>query len=209
MANFLTSFLTGFASSAALIIAIGAQNLFVLRQGLRREHVLPIVLFCGCADAILIIAGVGGVGAFVGAAPRFTMLLTLGGCVFLTWHGVTALRRLSVVSKVEIGAGNGLTLRRAIASTAGFTFLNPHVYLDTVLLLGAIGSAQPAALRPAFTAGAISASVSWFTALGFGARILKPVFSRPAAWRALDAIVGLTMLALAGSLLLRVTYQGG
>lgn len=209
MADLFTPFSTGFAASATLIIAIGAQNLFVLRQGLRREHVGPIVLFCGCVDALLIIAGVGGVGAILGAAPQFTMLLTLGGSAFLAWHGVTALRRLSVPARIEIGEAHGLTLGRAITSTAGFTFLNPHVYLDTVLLLGMIGAAQPVALRPVFAAGAISASVSWFVALGFGARLLKPVFTRPAAWRVLDAIVGLTMLALAGSLLLRAVHKAG
>ncbi len=209
MANLLAPFFMGFVSSAALIIAIGAQNLFVLRQGLRREHVVPIVLFCSCADALLIIAGVAGVGALIGAAPHFRMLLTLGGSAFLFWHGVTALRRLSAANRIEIGGANGLTLRRAIALTAGFTFLNPHVYLDTVLLLGTIGSAQPAASRPIFAIGAISASASWFVALGFGARLLKPLFTRPAAWRALDAIVGVTMLALAGSLLLRAFHQIG
>lgn len=204
MNGFTTAFITGFASSAALIVAIGAQNLFVLRQGLRHEHVGAIVLFCGCSDAVLILAGVSGVGAFLGAAPQFTALLTLGGVVFLTWHGVTALRRVMAENAVALGAEERLTLGRAMATTAGFTFLNPHVYLDTVLLLGTIGAAQAASLRPVFAAGAIAASFSWFVALGFGARVLKPVFLRPASWRVLDALVGATMLALAASLLMRV-----
>lgn len=206
VSGFATAFVTGFASSAALIVAIGAQNLFVLRQGLRHEHVGAIVLFCGCSDAVLILAGVSGVGAFLGAAPQFTALLTLGGAAFLSWHGVTALRRVMAENAVALGAEERLTLGRAMATTAGFTFLNPHVYLDTVLLLGTIGAAQAAALRPVFAAGAIAASFSWFVVLGFGARVLKPVFLRPASWRVLDALVGATMLALAASLLMRVVH---
>ncbi len=204
MTNLLPPFITGFASSAALIVAIGAQNLFVLRQGLRREHVGPIVLFCGFADAVLIVAGVSGVGAFLGAAPQFTSLLALGGAAFLASYGLIALRRMLVPAAVTMTENGGLTLRRALAATAGFTFLNPHVYLDTVLLLGTIGSAQPAPLRPVFVLGAVCASFAWFTALGYGARILKPIFARPAAWRVLDALVGITMLALAASLIVRV-----
>lgn len=204
MSGYAASFLAGYAASAALIIAIGAQNLFVLRQGLRREHVGAVVAFCALADAVLIGAGVGGVGAFIGAAPRFTLALTLGGAAFLGWNGIASLRRRAPTA-VDLGAGERVTLRRALLATAGFTFLNPHVYLDTVLLLGAIGATQPAALRPVFAAGAMSASLSWFAALGFGARALRPVFGRPAAWWVLDRVVGVTMLLLAASLLLKAT----
>lgn len=197
-------FLSGFALSAALIMAIGAQNLFVLRQGLRREHVGAIVLFCGCADALLIAAGVGGVGAFLAAMPQLTALLTVGGAAFLGYYGVKAVQRMAAPQTMSVAAGDGVTLGRAVAATAGFTFLNPHVYLDTVLLMGAAGAAQPAALRPVFVAGAASASIAWFAALGYGARLLVPLFARPMAWRVLDAIVGATMLALAASLLMRL-----
>lgn len=206
MANFISPFMTGFALSAALIIAIGAQNLFVLRQGLRREHVGAIVLFCGSADALLIVAGVSGVGAFAAAIPQLTMVLTLGGAAFLGCYGVMALRRMTAPPTVSIGEGSRLTLGRAIAATAGFTFLNPHVYLDTVLLLGAVGSAQPAHLRPIFAAGAATASFVWFSALGFGARLLEPIFTLPQAWRVLDAVVAITMLMLAGSLAAHVIH---
>ncbi|OYV81648.1 MAG: amino acid transporter, partial [Acidiphilium sp. 21-68-69] len=130
MSGYAASFLAGYAASAALIIAIGAQNLFVLRQGLRREHVGAVVAFCALADAVLIAAGVGGVGAFIGAAPRFTLVLTLGGAAFLGWNGIAALRRQALAA-VDLGAGERVTLRRALLATAGFTFLNPHVYLDT------------------------------------------------------------------------------
>ena len=201
----LAPFLTGFALSAALIMAIGAQNLFVLRQGLRREHVGTIVLFCGSSDALLIAVGVGGVGTFLAAAPQLTRLLALGGAVFLGWYGVQALRRMAAPEAMAVVSGGAMTIGRAIGATAGFTFLNPHVYLDTVLLMGAAGSAQPEAMRPLFVAGAGAASFAWFAALGYGARLLAPLFARPAAWRVLDAIVGVTMLTLAATLIARAT----
>lgn len=197
-------FFTGFATSAALIMAIGAQNLFVLRQGLKREHVGPIVLFCACADAGLIALGVGGVGALIGAMPQLTMVLTIGGAAFLAWYGVEAFRRMLAPAAMAVATGGGLTLGSAMGATAAFTFLNPHVYLDTVLLMGAAGSAHAPALRPVFVAGAASASILWFAALGYGARLLTPIFMRPAAWRVLDALVGVVMLALAASLVGRI-----
>ena len=184
-------------------MAIGAQNLFVLRQGLRREHVGAIVLFCGLADALLIAAGVSGVGAFLAAIPQLTTALTLGGAAFLTWYGVKALRRMAVPEAMVVGATQGVTLGRALTATAAFTFLNPHVYLDTVLLMGAAGAAQPAELRPVFVVGAATASFTWFAMLGFGAQLIKPIFARPAAWRVLDAVVGVVMLTLAASLIAR------
>lgn len=203
MTNALPTFLTGFAMSAALIMAIGAQNLFVLRQGLKREHVGSIVLFCGSADAILIAAGVSGVGALLGAMPHLTFVLAIGGALFLSWYGLKAVQRMMAPEAMTVTAQGGITLGRAIGATAAFTFLNPHVYLDTALLMGAAGSAQPAALRPMFIVGAASASIAWFAALGYGARLLTPLFARPAAWRVLDAIVAIVMLTLAASLIAR------
>ncbi|WAJ27987.1 LysE/ArgO family amino acid transporter [Antarcticirhabdus aurantiaca] len=203
MTHLLPPFAAGFALSAALIVAIGAQNLFVLRQGLRGEHVGALVLFFGLSDALLIAAGVGGVGgvgAFLSAAPQLTTILALGGAAFLAWYGIAALRRTASPGAVSVGAAGALSLGRAVATGAAFTFLNPHVYLDTVLLMGTAGSAQPEALRPAFVLGAASASFAWFAALGYGARLLQPVFTRPAAWRVLDACVGIVMLSLAASL---------
>ncbi|HZU63703.1 MAG TPA: LysE family transporter [Novosphingobium sp.] len=196
-------FLAGFALCAALIVAIGAQNLFVLRQGLLRAHVGPIVLFCIAADVALIGAGVGGVAAALRALPQLTLGLTLGGAAFLAWYGVQALQRMAAGEAVTVAAGQAQPLAGALAAVAGFTFLNPHVYLDTMLLMGAAGAAWPAPLRPLFVAGAGSASALWFVALGYGARLLAPVFARPAAWRVLDGLVGATMLALAASLALR------
>lgn len=196
-------FLSGFLLSAALIMAIGAQNLFVLRQGLKREHVGPVVLFCGSADALLIAAGITGVSAFLEAIPQLTLFLTIGGAAFLGWYGFQAFRRMAAPEAMAVASNGSISLGGAIAATAGFTFLNPHVYLDTVLLMGAAGSAQPVALRPIFVAGASLASFAWFAALGYGARLLVPLFARPMAWRVLDAIVGITMLSLAASLLMR------
>ena len=202
--NILTPFLSGLLLSTALIMAIGAQNLFVLRQGLRREHVGAIILFCASADALLIIAGVSGMGAFLAAMPQLSAALSIGGAAFLGWYGVKALRRMMSPGAMVVSETGRATLMQALTATAGFTFLNPHVYLDTVLLMGTAGSMQPAELRPIFTAGAIVASFCWFTALGYGARLLRPVFARPAAWRVLDAFVGLVMLGLAASLLARL-----
>lgn len=209
LAPALLPFVTGFLLSAALIIAIGAQNLFVLRQGLRREHVGPIVLFCGTADALLIGAGVAGLGAFLNALPQLATALALGGAGFLGWHGVQALRRMAATDAMTVDTSAGTTLARALLATAGFTLLNPHVYLDTVLLMGAAGAAQPETARPVFVAGAALASFLWFAALGYGARLLRPLFARPAAWRVLDAGVGVVMLALAASLVARALSVPG
>lgn len=209
MTSIFMPFATGFLLSAALIIAIGAQNLFVLRQGLRREHVGAIVLFCGAADALLILAGVAGVGAFLAAVPQLTTLLALAGAGFLGWYGIQALRRMASPEAMAVTEASGVTLSRALMATAGFTLLNPHVYLDTVLLMGAAGSAQPEALRPFFVAGAATASFSWFATLGYGARLLRPLFARPAAWRVLDALVGIVMLTLAASLVARALTVPG
>lgn len=201
MSSILPAFISGFLLSAALIIAIGAQNLFVLRQGLKREHVGQIVLFCSFADLLLIALGVAGVGAFLSAMPQLVTIATLAGAAFLGWYGVNALRRMAVPGDMTTESTPTLTLRRALAMTAAFTFLNPHVYLDTMLLMGTIGAARPVGMRPFFVLGAGLASFVWFATLGFGARLLRPVFAKPAAWRVLDAGVGGVMLALAASLI--------
>ena len=204
-----TSFISGFALSAALIMAIGAQNLFVLRQGLKGEHVGTIILFFGLSDALLITAGVSGVGAILAAVPELATILTIGGAVFLAWYGITALRRMTSVSAMSVAATEGHSLGRIMVTGAAFTFLNPHVYLDTVLLMGTAASAQPEALRPVFALGAVTASFVWFATLGFGARLLQPVFTRPSAWRFLDAVVGIVMLGLSASLLMSAFNQPG
>jgi len=194
-------FTTGFALGATLIVAIGAQNAFVLRQGLRREHIAAIVAFCVIADVILMAVGVAGLANVLGAAPVLTSALTLGGAVFLSWYGIQALRRAVRPQSLQAAEGNqSMPLRAVLAQAAGFTLLNPHVYLDTVLLLGSVGARQPPDMRAWFVGGAALASGTWFSSLGFGARLLAPVFAKPHAWRALDTLVGITMLVLAALL---------
>lgn len=199
---FAAAFANGFALAGTLIVAIGAQNAFVLRQGLRRQHVGPVVLLCAGADALLMTAGVVGLGAALARVPGLVPVLSLGGAAFLAWYGLASLGR---------GAGSGALLPEqdehtsplgaTLLRAAGFTLLNPHVYIDTVLLVGAVGSAQGPGAQPGFLGGASLASAVWFTALGHGARLLAPLFARPVAWRVLDALVGVVMLALALGLL--------
>lgn len=201
MAPILSAASSGFLTCAALIVAIGAQNIFVLRQGLRRHHVMPVVVFCGCADTVLVAAGVYGAGSLLALVPGLATSLTLGGAVLLLWYGAAALRRAAGSAELVFGVHQALPLGRTLAATAAFTFLNPHVYLDTVMLMGALGASEPVAVRPFFVAGAGAASFAWFALIGFGARWLTPLFARPATWRLLDACVGCTMLALSCGLL--------
>ena len=164
---FLPALFKGFMLSAGLIMAIGAQNMFVLRQGLKREHVWPIVMFCAAADAMLIVAGVNGLGALLSAIPGLSTALSLGGAAFLSWYGYGALRRSMAPSSLIVDHQAGISLTTALASTAAFTFLNPHVYIDTVMLMGTIGTSIPAGERPWFVMGAATASFAWFASLGF------------------------------------------
>jgi len=193
-----TAFLKGFATSAALIVAIGAQSTFVLRCGLRREH----VLVCALSDALLITLGVAGLGALVQANPRLVLLARYGGALFLVVYGALAARRALHRESLTARDEAQLTLSAAIAACLAFTYLNPHCWLDTVVLLGAIASPLPAPQRAWFGIGATSASFAWFFALGFGARLLRGVFARPLAWKILDAAIALVMWAIALSLIL-------
>ncbi|MBL8348897.1 MAG: LysE family transporter [Burkholderiaceae bacterium] len=194
-------FIQGLALSLGLIVAIGAQNAFVLRQGLRREHVGSVVLFCAAADAVLIAAGVMGMAQALGQSPNLARSLALAGAAFLAFYGWQALRRARQVQRLDASvAGSSLSLAAAVAQAAAFTLLNPHVYLDTVLLVGSIGAHQPAALRGWFIAGAAGASLAWFSLLGYGARWLAPWFARPGAWQVLDGSIGATMFVLSALL---------
>jgi len=201
-------FFQGLALGLGLIVAIGSQNAFVLRQGLRREHVGPVVLFCALADAVLIAAGVLGMAQALGQRPMLASLLALAGAVFLAVYGWQALQRARRPQQLRAAeGGGGLSLKAVLAQAAAFTLLNPHVYLDTVLLVGSIGAQQPAMLRGCFILGASTASLFWFSLLGFGSRWLAPWFARPAAWRVLDGLIGVTMFVLA-ALLLRHALAG-
>lgn len=203
------AFLQGLLLGLGLIVAIGAQNAFVLRQGLRREHVGSVVLFCALADAMLITAGVLGMAQALGHLPALAQGMALAGAAFLAWYGGQALRRARRASQLTPSpAGVSLSQSVALLQAAAFTLLNPHVYLDTVLLVGSIGAQQPSGLQAWFVAGASAASLGWFSALGFGARWLAPLFAKPRAWQVLDALIGVTMWLLA-ALLLRHALKAG
>ena len=192
--------LTGFLTSAALIIAIGAQNAFVLRQGLKREHVGAVVAVCALSDALLIAVGVAGMGALVQGSPVMLAAARWGGVLFLGAYGLHAARRAWSGGHLTPGHEPPMKLRAALATCLAFTYLNPHCWLDTVVLLGSLSSQQPPEARVGFACGAAAASLLWFTALGYGARLLAPVFARPAAWRILDGTIAAVMGSLALSL---------
>lgn len=195
--DILSSAATGLGAGLALIIAIGAQNAFVLRQGLRVEHVGLVVLVCMLSDAVLIAAGIVGIGELIRAAPAVVVVIRLAGAAFLLAYGVFAARRAFRPGTLTASGRQGALGRKAVLATVlALTWLNPHVYLDTVLLLGTLAN-QHGELRWWFGAGAVLGSVLWFSALGFGARLLRPVFAKPAAWRVLDGAIAVVMAFLA------------
>ncbi|WP_151484446.1 LysE/ArgO family amino acid transporter [Streptomyces albicerus] len=200
MTSTLTAAAAGFGTGLSLIVAIGAQNAFVLRQGIRRDAVLAVVGICALSDAVLIALGVGGVGAVVVAWPSALTVVALVGGVFLIGYGCLAVRRMFQPSALRVEAGTAGSRRRAVLTCLALTWLNPHVYLDTVFLLGSI-AADRGPLRWTFGLGAVLASLVWFAALGFGARLLSRFLARPSAWRVLDGLVAATMIALGAMLL--------
>jgi L-lysine exporter family protein LysE/ArgO len=190
--------IAGLTLGLGLIVAIGAQNAFVLRQGLLRAHVFAVCLTCAASDTVLITAGVAGAGALVAAAPGLASVARWGGAGFLTaFGGISLWRAWRGAGRLEAGTGTG-SLRRALGTCLALTWLNPHVYLDTVVLLGAVSAGFEA--KAAFAAGAIIASFAFFFALGYGAKGLRPVFGRPGAWRVLDAAIAAVMWAIAANL---------
>jgi L-lysine exporter family protein LysE/ArgO len=194
-------FWTGFVTGLSLIVAIGSQNAFVLRQGIRREHVLLLVLFCALSDAVLIMAGIGGAGVLIRGNDLLMTLTRYGGALFLAGYGALAARRAWRGGQMQAQGDSGTTRMMALVTCFGFTFLNPHVYLDTVVLLGSIANQRPDPGRWIFGWGACAASLCWFSALGFGARLLGPVFEHVSAWRVLDSSIALVMFGMAGLLL--------
>lgn len=192
--------LAGLGFGLSLIIAIGAQNAYVLRQGLRREHVLVVVAVCAVSDVVLIAVGVAGLGSLIRAAPWLLDTMRIGGAAFLLTYGLLAARRAWQPSVIDADpAGKPTSLRTAGTTCLALTWLNPHVYLDTVILLGSVAGTH-GENRWWFGLGAAVGSIAWFSALGFGARLLRPVFARPSAWRVLDALVAAFMLAISASL---------
>jgi len=198
------AFAQGWLTGAGLIIAIGAQNALVLRQGLARQHVGAVVAVCTASDALLIVLGVFGLGAALRSQPLLMEAFRWGGAAFVLGYGVLALRRAVAGAPVSLAAtSHGSTLAALMGTTLALTFLNPHVYVDTVLLLGSIGAQQGEA-RGAFAAGAATASAMWFLTLGYGAQAAAPWLARPLAWRVLDALVAGIMFFIAAQLLLRL-----
>jgi L-lysine exporter family protein LysE/ArgO len=194
----------GFLASSALIAAIGAQNAFVLRQGIRREHVLPVVALCTLSDAVLIVAGIAGVGALIAAHPTALNVVTFGGAAFLVGYGLLAATRAwkPSASTLTPSAAAPARLAGVLLTCAALTFLNPHVYLDTVVLLGALANEQRQG-RWLFGVGAVTASAVWFFGLGYGARRLSGLFAKPSTWRVLDGVIAATMIGLGVMLVTR------
>ena len=197
----MTPVLFGFVTGLSLIVAIGAQNAFVLRQGIRNEHVLPVVILCAVSDLVLIVAGVAGVGALVTAHPQLMTIARYGGAAFLLGYGLMAARRALQPAVMTPGDAGPARLPAVLLTCLALTFLNPHVYLDTVVLLGTLASQQGDG-RWRFGAGAALASLVWFFGLGFGARQLAGLFAKPVTWRILEGVIALTMIALSVSLAL-------
>jgi L-lysine exporter family protein LysE/ArgO len=193
--------LKGLGLGGSLIVAIGSQNAYLLRQALKREFVLSCVAICVACDALLIAAGVAGMGKLITDAPALLLWLKIAGAAFLFVYGVRAARAACRPATLDTSASPVSSDRgTVIAAMLAFSLLNPHVYLDTVILLGSIGGQQPGNGRPYFAIGAMLASALWFSGLGFGARYLAPLFARPRAWQILDGVIAIVMWAIAASL---------
>jgi L-lysine exporter family protein LysE/ArgO len=190
--------LLGLLTGLSLIIAIGAQNAFVLRVGIagRNRVIGPVVLVCSLSDAVLILAGVAGIGALIQRVPVVLIVIRIIGAGFLIVYGLLAARRVFRPKELEVTGGVALTLSRALLTALALTWLNPHVYLDTLILLGSIANRQGVDERWWWAGGAILASFIWFSALGFGARLLRPFFARPRSWQILDANIAVVMITI-------------
>lgn len=196
--TFLQHYMDGFIIGAGLIIAIGAQNAFVLRQGIIKKHRLKLALFCSLSDALLITAGVSGMGVLFSAQKNLTLAFSLAGAMYLLWFAFTSFRSAFRGNTLDADASqNSRTVKKVLVTIAALTYLNPHVYLDTVVMLGSFGAARPQNYRPAFALGAVSASFAWFFGLAYGAILLAPVFRKKAAWKILDTAIGCLMIYIA------------
>lgn len=197
----ISSVLVGVVSGLSLIVAIGAQNAFVLQQGVRGQHVLPVVLFCATSDALLELAGVAGIGFVIERAPIVLEILRWGGVIFLLGYAITSFRRALKPKQLVAGDEAQSSLTKTMAACAAITLLNPHVYLDTMILMGSIGNAQGDPGKWWFLLGGALASFAWFFILGYGARALRRFFATPRSWQILDTVVGFMMLGIAARLI--------
>jgi L-lysine exporter family protein LysE/ArgO len=204
----LASAVEGFLLAVSIIVAIGPQNAFVLRQGLQKRHVFAVASACALSDIVLIAAGVAGLGALVQQHPALLTAIALIGAVFLFVYGALSLRRAFRPASLAPAEAQAMSVSRALGTALALTFLNPHVYLDTVVLIGGLSARHGGAASIAFGIGAATASTVWFYGLGYGARLLAPVFARPAAWRVLDIVVTLLMWGIALSLLVEAMRTG-
>jgi len=199
----LTPLLQGFGIGAGLIVAIGAQNAFVLRQGLKRQHLFVTAAVCTLNDLALIALGVAGLGAVVSQSQFLHTIALWGGAAFLLFYGFRSFRSALNPGTLEADtSARKITLRQTILTALAFSLLNPHVYLDTVVILGSVGSQRPPDERLSFAIGAMLASTVWFFGLVYGASRLAPLFRRPEVWRALDTLIGCIMWIIAASLIL-------
>lgn len=197
----MSALMKGMGLGASLIIAIGSQNAYLLRQALKGEFVYTCVAICIICDVVLIGFGVAGMGSLITGAPALLFWIKIAGALFLFWYGLRAARSALYPSAVDTErSGTAVNRYQAVAAMLAISLFNPHVYLDTVVLLGSIGAQQPGNGAFYFAIGAMLASVIWFCSLGFGARYLSPIFQRPLAWRVLDALIACVMWALAVSL---------
>ncbi len=194
--------IAGFALGGGLIVAIGAQNAFVIRQGVLNSHIFWICLFCSISDAILIWGGTYGLGAILEVMPWLLKVMQYGGAAFLIWYGIKAARRVLKPEALDESSKTASNLFMALATCAALTWLNPHVYLDTVVLVGSIANARPLGEQAPFALGASLASFAWFFAIGYGAKALRGPLSKPIVWRAIDAIIAVIMFWLAFKLLI-------
>lgn len=198
----MNAFLSGMGLGASLIIAIGAQNAFVLTQGLKKNHHISIAFVCALCDAVLIFLGVVGLGALISASPFWTQVMAWGGAVFLFWYGFQSFRSLFTSHHLKQDKAEGRNRKSILLLTLAITLLNPHVYLDTVVLLGSIAAQYDDTFRPYFAAGAITSSFAWFFTIALGAAWLSPYLARPTTWKVIDGMSGCVMWFIAISLIL-------
>jgi len=200
--HILGSYIEGFLMGAGLIIAIGAQNAYVLKQGIKNEHRAVIALICSFSDALLITLGIAGMGFLFTQHPVITRCIAFGGSIYLAWFALKCFMAAVRGESMEMNEnGYSVTLKNAIFTTLALTYLNPHVYLDTVVMLGGFGASRPVELRPFFGFGAATASFAWFFTLAYSGSVLAPVFKKELSWRILDTCIGIVMVYIAINLI--------